>query len=35
LKDQKSTTLSRLINQQKMELKSVEDDFRSLLEEEK
>jgi len=27
--------VSKLINQQKMELKSVEDDFRSLLEEEK
>jgi hypothetical protein len=35
LKDQKSTTLSKLINQQKMERKAVEDDFRSLLEEEK
>jgi tetratricopeptide (TPR) repeat protein len=35
LKDQKSTTLSKLINQQKLELKGVEDDFRSLLEEEK
>ncbi len=35
LKDQKTTTLSKLINQQKLELKSVEDDFRSLLEEEK
>jgi tetratricopeptide (TPR) repeat protein len=35
LKDQKSTTLTKLINQQKLELKSVEDDFRSLLEEEK
>jgi len=35
LKDQKSTTLSKLINQQKQERKAVEDDFRSLLEEEK
>jgi tetratricopeptide (TPR) repeat protein len=35
LKDQKSQGLSKVINQQKLELKSVEDDFRSLLEEEK
>jgi tetratricopeptide (TPR) repeat protein len=35
LKDAKSTTLSKLINQQKMERKAVEDDFRSLLEEDK
>ena len=35
LKDQKSQSLARLINQQKMELKSVEDDFHSLLEDEK
>jgi tetratricopeptide (TPR) repeat protein len=35
LKDQKSTTLSKLITQQKAERKAVEDDFRSLLEEEK
>jgi TolA-binding protein len=35
LKDQKSQTLSKLINQQKLERKAVEDDFRSLLEEEK
>jgi hypothetical protein len=35
LKDQKSTNLSKLINQQKLELKGVEDDFKSLLEEEK
>jgi tetratricopeptide (TPR) repeat protein len=35
LKEQKSTALSKLINQQKLELKSVEDDFKSLLEEEK
>jgi hypothetical protein len=35
LKDQKSTNLSKLINQQKLELKSVDEDFHSLLEEEK
>jgi tetratricopeptide (TPR) repeat protein len=35
LKDQKSGSLSKLINQQKTELKSVEDDFKSLLEEDK
>jgi TolA-binding protein/archaellum component FlaC len=35
LKDQKSTALSKLVNQQKIELKSVEEDFRSLLEEDK
>lgn len=35
LKDQKTSTLNKLINQQKLELKSVEDDFKSLLEEEK
>jgi TolA-binding protein len=35
IKDQKTTNLSKLINQQKLELQSVEDDFRSLLEEEK
>jgi tetratricopeptide (TPR) repeat protein len=35
LKDQKSQGLSKVINQQKLELKSVEDDFHSLLEEEK
>jgi hypothetical protein len=35
IKDQKSTTLSKLINQQKLELKSVEEDFKSLLEEDK
>ena len=29
------STLTKLINQQKLELKSVEDDFRSLLEEDK
>ncbi len=31
LKDQKTTTLSKLINQQKLELKSVDEDFKSLL----
>ena len=35
LKDHKTGSLSKLINQQKLELKSVEDDFRSLLEEDK
>ncbi len=35
LKDAKTGTLSKLINQQKLELKSVEDDFKSLLEEDK
>jgi hypothetical protein len=35
LKDQKTSTVSKLVSQQKLELKSVEDDFRSLLEEEK
>jgi hypothetical protein len=35
LKDERTNAVSKLINQQKMELKSVEDDFRSLLEEEK
>jgi hypothetical protein len=35
LKDQRTTAVSKLINQQKLELKSVEDDFHSLLEEEK
>jgi signal transduction histidine kinase len=35
LKDYKTSTLNKLINQQKLELKSVEDDFKSLLEEEK
>jgi hypothetical protein len=35
LKDERTSAVSKLINQQKMELKSVEDDFRSLLEEEK
>ncbi len=35
LKDERTTTVSKLINQQKLELKSVDEDFRSLLEEEK
>jgi TolA-binding protein len=35
LKDQRTGNLSKLINQQKLELQSIEDDFRSLLEEEK
>jgi chromosome segregation ATPase len=35
LKDERTNAVSKLINQQKLELKSVEDDFRSLLEEEK
>ncbi len=35
LKDERTSTVSKLINQQKLELKSVEDDFHSLLEEDK
>lgn len=35
LKDQRTSTVSKLINQQKLELKTVEEDFRPLLEEEK
>lgn len=35
LKDSRTSTVSKLINQQKLELKSVEEDFRTLLEEEK
>jgi chromosome segregation ATPase len=35
LKDARTTTVSKLVNQQKLELKSLDDDFRSLLEEEK
>jgi tetratricopeptide (TPR) repeat protein len=35
LKDERTSTLSKLINQQKLELKTVEDDFRALMEEEK
>jgi TolA-binding protein len=35
LKDERTMTVSKLINQQKLELKSIDEDFRSLLEEEK
>jgi len=35
LKDERTSTVSKLINQQKLELKTVEEDFRPLLEEEK
>ena len=35
LKDQRTSTVSKLINQQKLELKTVEEDFRPLLEEDK
>jgi chromosome segregation ATPase len=35
LKDERTSAVSKFINQQKLELKSVEDDFHSLLEEEK
>jgi hypothetical protein len=35
LKDERTGAVSKLINQQKLELKAVEDDFHSLLEEEK
>ncbi len=35
LKDSRTSTVSKLINQQKLELKSVDEDFRTLLEEEK
>jgi chromosome segregation ATPase len=35
LKDERTSTVSKLINQQKLELKTVEEDFRALLEEEK
>jgi len=35
LKDERTSTLSKLINQQKLELKSLDEDFRSLIEEEK
>lgn len=35
LKDERTSTVSKLINQQKLELKSVEEDFRALMEEEK
>ena len=35
LKDERTSTVSKLINQQKLELKTVEEDFRALMEEEK
>jgi TolA-binding protein len=35
LKDQRTSTVSKLINQQKLELKAVEEDFQKLMEEEK
>ncbi|HEX7506924.1 MAG TPA: tetratricopeptide repeat protein [Polyangia bacterium] len=35
LKDQRTSAVSKLINQQKLELKTVDEDFRALLEEEK
>jgi hypothetical protein len=35
LKDERTNAVSKLINQQKLELKSVEEDFHSLLEEDK
>jgi TolA-binding protein len=35
LKDHRTATVSKLINQQKLELKSVEEDFHNLMEEEK
>ena len=35
LKDDRTSTVSKLVNQQKLELKTVEEDFRVLLEEEK
>jgi hypothetical protein len=35
LKDSRTSTVSKLINQQKAELKTIEEDFRPLLEEEK
>jgi hypothetical protein len=35
LKDERTSTVSKLINQQKLELKSIEEDFRTLTEEEK
>jgi tetratricopeptide (TPR) repeat protein len=35
LKDQRTSAVSKLVNQQKLELKSVEEDFRQLMEEEK
>jgi chromosome segregation ATPase len=35
LKDERTSTVSKLINQQKLDLKTVDEDFRALLEEEK
>jgi hypothetical protein len=35
LKDERTSAVSKLVNQQKLELKTVDEDFRSLLEEEK
>ena len=35
LKDERTSTVSKLINQQKLELKTVDEDFRALIEEEK
>jgi Mg2+ and Co2+ transporter CorA len=35
LKDDRTSTVSKLINQQKLELKTIDEDFRALLEEEK
>ena len=35
LKDERTSAVSKLINQQKLDLKTVEEDFRALLEEEK
>jgi len=35
LKDDRTSTVSKFVNDQKQELKTVEEDFRTLLEEEK
>jgi hypothetical protein len=35
LKDDRTSTVSKLINQQKLDLKTIDEDFRTLLEEEK
>ena len=35
LKDSRTSSVSKLINQQKLELKTVEEDFKQLMEEEK
>jgi hypothetical protein len=35
LKDDRTSTVSKFVNEQKQELKTVEEDFRTLLEEEK